>query len=294
MWLHRRSEEPSPTEVACYWVKSKLSKVGTSIKYLTLKDFGAKEDLSSDEDSSRFIEEVIHIGVKSQAESQLLKYFKSDIIEEKLGLHHLIINFISSDCNNDCSEFFNFCKENMVADLCSEASLKTVEQNNSSLWFQLRYARITASKIYDAAHCKKSDGTLVNQILEKLKKKYSRIGLMLNPRYPIFGASPDAICEEYVVEIKCPLTEKTLANYLTKENKITAKCNAQVQLQMFFFNKKKCLFCVADPNFEKNFKCHYIWVKYDEAYVESIMSAAEDFWRYNIFSYLCSSVKKNV
>ncbi|KAL1487911.1 hypothetical protein ABEB36_015296 [Hypothenemus hampei] len=186
MWLHRRSEEPSPTEVACYWVKSKLSKVGTSIKYLTLKDFGAKEDLSSDEDSSRFIEEVIHIGVKSQAESQLLKYFKSDIIEEKLGLHHLIINFISSDCNNDY--------------LCSEASLKTVEQNNSSLWFQLRYARITASKIYDAAHCKKAMRKnledKVIKCLEKNLKKYSRIGLMLNPRYPIFGASPDAICEE--------------------------------------------------------------------------------------------------
>ncbi|KAL1488099.1 hypothetical protein ABEB36_015057 [Hypothenemus hampei] len=200
MWLHRRSEEPSPTEVACYWVKSKLSKVGTSIKYLTLKDFGAKEDLSSDEDSSRFIEEVIHIGVKSQAESQLLKYFKSDIIEEKLGLHHLIINFISSDCNNDCSEFFNFCKENMVADLCSEASLKTVEQNNSSLWFQLRYARITASKIYDAAHCKKA---MVPWLI-----KYSV--------YPIFGASPDAICEEYVVEIKMSTDRKDFSELFDK------------------------------------------------------------------------------
>lgn len=47
MWLHRRSEEPSKTEVSCYWAKSKLSKVGTSIKFLTLKDFGAQDDLSS-------------------------------------------------------------------------------------------------------------------------------------------------------------------------------------------------------------------------------------------------------
>lgn len=37
-WLHRRSEEPSPTEVLCYWKKSKLSNVGSLDKYLTVKD----------------------------------------------------------------------------------------------------------------------------------------------------------------------------------------------------------------------------------------------------------------
>ena len=31
MWIHRRSEDPAPTEVACYWKKSCLSSVGTRI-----------------------------------------------------------------------------------------------------------------------------------------------------------------------------------------------------------------------------------------------------------------------
>ncbi|GBP72853.1 hypothetical protein EVAR_48837_1 [Eumeta japonica] len=38
MWTHRRSEEPPRTTVACYWKKSKLSRVGTSLKYTTVKD----------------------------------------------------------------------------------------------------------------------------------------------------------------------------------------------------------------------------------------------------------------
>ncbi|GBL81424.1 hypothetical protein AVEN_143708-1 [Araneus ventricosus] len=39
-WLHRRSEEPSVTEVTCYWKKSKLSTVVKSIKFVKGKDLG--------------------------------------------------------------------------------------------------------------------------------------------------------------------------------------------------------------------------------------------------------------
>lgn len=40
MWVHRRSEDPSPTEVQCYWKKSVLSGVGTSLKYITVEEMG--------------------------------------------------------------------------------------------------------------------------------------------------------------------------------------------------------------------------------------------------------------
>lgn len=43
MWLHRRSEEPSPTDIKCYWEKSLLSRVGSSIKYKEAKDFIQKK-----------------------------------------------------------------------------------------------------------------------------------------------------------------------------------------------------------------------------------------------------------
>ncbi|XP_047541297.1 uncharacterized protein LOC125074114 [Vanessa atalanta] len=40
MWLHRRSEEPSTTATKCYWKKSKLSGIGTTLKMIKAKDFG--------------------------------------------------------------------------------------------------------------------------------------------------------------------------------------------------------------------------------------------------------------
>ena len=51
------------------------------------------------------------------------------------------------------------------------------------------------------------------------------------------------------------------------------------------------MFCVADPNFEKNGKFEQIWVEYDEEHVEMIMNAAECFWRHNIFPQLLNSAK---
>ncbi|GBP91015.1 hypothetical protein EVAR_60490_1 [Eumeta japonica] len=38
MWIHRRSEEPSCTSVECYWMKSKLSRAGSTLKYLTARE----------------------------------------------------------------------------------------------------------------------------------------------------------------------------------------------------------------------------------------------------------------
>lgn len=38
MWVHRRSEEPSCTSVEYYLMKSKLSMVGTTLKYITSKE----------------------------------------------------------------------------------------------------------------------------------------------------------------------------------------------------------------------------------------------------------------
>lgn len=37
-WLHRGSEEPSPTEKKCYWAKPKLATIGSTMKFIKAKD----------------------------------------------------------------------------------------------------------------------------------------------------------------------------------------------------------------------------------------------------------------
>ncbi|KAL4704353.1 hypothetical protein ACJJTC_010738 [Scirpophaga incertulas] len=88
MWLHRRNEEPSCTQVECYWKKSLLSKVGTSLKSITAKEIAKGE------------------------------------VEEK-----------------------------------------TRDQSENTLWHELRFARVTASKAYEISRCKTGDGALVSMIL---------------------------------------------------------------------------------------------------------------------------------
>lgn len=316
MWMHRRSEEPAPTEVSCYWKRSAMSKIGTSVKFVTLSDFGEKEALESDNESEQFLNEVVTKGIKISSESQLLKHYKiSEGLQDKLGLHQLMIKYVNANGNNSAENFLKFCKDSMSGELCIKAAEKTVEQANSSLWFELRYARITASKLYTAAHCLQSEGVFIEQILgvSKLKEtsamargkrlesevlkclektvgvKFQLIGLKLTSDHPILGASPDAICEEYVVEIKCPMFDRTVSNYLTKDKKITARYMAQVQLQMHIFNKKKCLFCVTDPNFEGNGKITHIFVDYNLEIVNKLIMKAEQFWSQHIFKQLYDS-----
>ncbi|KAB0802959.1 hypothetical protein PPYR_05145 [Photinus pyralis] len=231
MWLHRRGEEPSPTDVESYWRKSKLAGVGISLKYITVKNFGAAEDTPA--------------GSSVAPASTLDRRDTNNL--NNMGVHTLAVNFIVGE-GQGVDNFFTFCEERMTPEMCNICFIATKEQSSSVLWHELRYARITASKVYEAARCKTLSGSLVefifgaklketaainrgklleDEVLSVLQKqlnmKFSKVGLMLSGKYPVFGASPNAVNEEFVVEVKCPSSEKTVNAYVTKDNKIVNK-----------------------------------------------------------------------
>lgn len=70
-----------------------------------------------------------------------------------------------------------------------------------------------------------------------------------------------------------------------KENKITPKCWAQVQLQMLFGKRKMALFCIAHPNFEESKEVDIYYVPYDNSIV-SVMNTAKTFWIEAVFPKL--------
>ncbi|GBP66215.1 TBC1 domain family member 4 [Eumeta japonica] len=53
----------------------------------------------------------------------------------------------------------------MAEAVCEEAEQLTKQQSECAIWHELRYGRITASKFYEAAHCKTNNGSLVQQII---------------------------------------------------------------------------------------------------------------------------------
>ncbi|XP_074026504.1 uncharacterized protein isoform X1 [Leptinotarsa decemlineata] len=85
-WLHRRSEDPPSTSIDCYWKKSKLSTIGTTLKYIRVKELGSssKAKPAPSANTRNHSKSIGHM------ESQLMKYYKEKSRAEKLSLHHLV------------------------------------------------------------------------------------------------------------------------------------------------------------------------------------------------------------
>uniref|UniRef100_A0A182NAK4 YqaJ domain-containing protein n=1 Tax=Anopheles dirus TaxID=7168 RepID=A0A182NAK4_9DIPT len=220
-----------------------------------------------------------------------------------------MVNLIREFGGTDAQEFLKFCTKRMTGKVCDTVPLLTIDQADTDLWHELRVARITASRIREAARCTMLAGSLANKImgvssgfslamkrgtdleghvLAELQKEYPElrdIGLILDPQHPWLGASPDGICENFVLEIKCPYTEKTHACYVDV-SKLSPKYFAQIQLQMHITHKKKALLAVAALDFEKTKHVTKVWIDYDPQYVDEVISDAFEYWRKAIFKSL--------
>ncbi|CAH2094797.1 unnamed protein product [Euphydryas editha] len=306
MWLHRRSEEPSCTQIECYWKKSKLSKVGTTLKFITCKEL-AKGQASTSSDASvfeKFVEQATGNGIQN---CELLKYVNNTINDlERLSMYHLVQNY-----KEQCSEvFIKQILTLFTSELLEKVEVNTRDQTRSNLWHELRFGRITASKAYEVKNCNTSDGALVSlimggnipdtpamkrgrllecKVLQKvqtmLKKKIRKCGLFISKDFPMIAGSPDGIGEQFTVEIKCPLNENTIKQYI-QNGKPSNKCYDQIQIQMYVCGYKKCYFCVADINFENNNKVNIILVEFDEEYVNTLIKSLLLFWKRNIYPLL--------
>lgn len=139
---------------------------------------------------------------------------------------------------------------------------------------------------------KRLESEVLHALQNKEKFECYNSGLLLSPMVPVFGTSPDAVGNNFIVEIKCPSSDKGFKKFLPSENTINNKCKAQMQLQMFMAKKKKGLFCVAHPDFEssKNITC--LWIDLDENHTASIIEKAILFWKNYIFPKLLHSIIK--
>ncbi|XP_074111431.1 uncharacterized protein LOC141535410 [Cotesia typhae] len=163
MWLHRRSEEPSPTDVECYWRKSVLSQVGSAIKFIRVTDFDSETNITAVPKSFNTLQEFVNRTKQKNLQSQILKYLNSENTEKSLSyhtIHNLLVDFINLG-GTLCDNFIQFSANRMSPDLCDNIEKETQYQADCDLWFSLRHGRITASKAYEASRCNTPNGTLV-------------------------------------------------------------------------------------------------------------------------------------
>lgn len=308
-WLLRRTEEPSPTEIACYWKKSVLSTV-KEVKSKTIDELCKRStDFTGFDDS--LLKAFIERGKESNKTAFVIRY--SECRKKKnLYIDHLMIWFKNTynEDQHSCNNFLSYCTKEMTSNLCQKIYTETLDQSAKAEWYYQRFARITASRLYEVSNCGTPDGLLVaalmgsrsfkgnkatkrgqrleGAVFDKLKTKYPKIGkcgILLNGNMPIFGASPDGLTGNEIFEIKCPMEEHTVANYV--ENGIVKnKVYFQMQLQMMMSNRKKAILVVADPKFEENGLITEFEVKFDEDKLKPILEKCTKFWKENIFSLL--------
>ncbi|XP_063390036.1 uncharacterized protein LOC134675637 [Cydia fagiglandana] len=307
-WLLIRAIEPSPTSVQCYWAKPRASSEGTEPVFS--KDiFPSKKraielgprdpermKVFYEECKKRKLGDSLILNMLPDHDTGLLKYCVFD----------MILEFTTKSDNHSYENFKTEMSIVLTQIVQDEIEINTKKQAESKLWHSIRQGRITASKIYDACRCRTTDGSLVEQILggykmydtkamkrgkqlekpvvreieKKLGVKIEECGFYLINLF--CGASPDGIANNFIIEIKCPTTVETSKNYIDN-NKIKDKFLAQCQLQMLATGKKKCAFCIADPDFEQNKNIKIIWVKFDATYTNNLLQKAEQFWKDTIY-----------
>lgn len=306
MWLHRRREEPSPTEKICYWKRSVLSAASNTKKFISTTDFGKTKFLGDYNDS--LVREYIHEAKKRRIENSLMRYHNPQKYS-RLSIHYLAINLKKSELPQNSQNFLKFCKLQMDEKLILDVEKDTRYQCNSMIWQEMRYGRITASKAYEVIRCKTLDGCLVENILgakifqssamsrglkletdvlkvlsKETSIKFSKAGIFLSKDFPLMGASPDALNDDFVVEIKSPSSEKTSLNYIDSDGNIKPKCLYQLQMQMCLAQKRKGIFVVAHPNFEATKQITIKYCDYDSTLVHKILNEINHFWFENIYN----------
>ncbi|XP_039311283.1 uncharacterized protein LOC120359056 [Solenopsis invicta] len=318
MWVHRRSKEPEPTATVCYWKKPRLAQVGANVRSMKAKDLIPSKQTPVLPNSTGFLQTVLQEMEKRNFDCQLSRHFVHVKSHTDLSMHSLMLKFYNTSTCKDADSFLNFASSEIDIESCKKVAKDTIHQSESTLWKEVRYERITASRIYEVSHCKTPQGSLVEQIIgafkirdtdamergrrleqevvkileENLQITLHRSGLLLNPNFPVIGASPDAVAENFVVEIKCPFSLKSEERYITKDNRIGNKYFAQIQLQMFMQNVKIGYFCMAKHDFETSQSIIVICVNYDEQFVMEIINNAMTFWKQNVFPLLLNGVAK--
>ncbi|XP_072162146.1 uncharacterized protein [Bemisia tabaci] len=237
----------------------------------------------------------------------------SDQLQRKtsLAVNHLMLDFKDEPTEQTARSFLKFSSEKMDSAICAALERKTIKQSKCPLWFDLHFGRVSASKLWEAAHCTTEDGTLRDSILgakkfkgtkamsdgldleplvrkkvqRELNTKIKEAGMFMRSKYSIFGASPDGITETHVFEIKCPASASTFQTYF-RDGAPEKEYMAQMQLQMLLTGRRKGYFCVAAHDFKDSGNVTIIEVKFDKAFLEPLLNAAAEFWIKYIFPIL--------
>lgn len=85
--------------------------------------------------------------------------------------------------------------------------MKHQDENGTLVSVILGASEITYTEALERGRRLEKD--IVKKIEQKYDGKNTHSGLLLKKEYPVFGASPEGVLGDYIIEIKCPIAEKS-------------------------------------------------------------------------------------
>lgn len=153
-WLYRKTENPSVTEVESYWKKSKLSRVGTTLKYIEASSMTSSRRRTpynrprKETPPGSFLKEVIEdLSLKYSSSYNpsippLLHYFddrRSWL--DYTDLHRLYFSYKGTRTMKSppsFDSFLSYCQAHITEESCREAEKFTSYQSKNPDWFKIR------------------------------------------------------------------------------------------------------------------------------------------------------------
>uniref|UniRef100_A0A336KXA1 CSON001658 protein n=1 Tax=Culicoides sonorensis TaxID=179676 RepID=A0A336KXA1_CULSO len=315
-WLHRKSEKrvKEGDEDICFWMESQLEyELGQYVVPIQqILALGEKPDkvpeLGPDPDT--FVQDIVKMIKKKNIECPLGRYMCKKKKFNLTSVHELVLD--ATQFKRSWPEFYKIASEALNSDARKDIREKTkYRYNDPTYYLEIRYGRISSSKVYECmskeipfdqlyntimGFHKEDDTTEINrkrkielnvrQQLEFFAKcQYENSGLFIDPEFPLIIAIPDGICDTHIVEIKCPETDKDMSRYINDKEQLTPKYYTEMQVQMYVSGKDASVVCVADPKFEENKNIYIQTVALDKEYARNAMTKAQEYWRNFIFPY---------
>lgn len=322
-WLLRRSEEEAVTDVKCYWKRATLSGLKGTGPFTVSEEEAKLKHREPVVDAVGFREaatrRLAEKGLGAQTQVVKLMGLADDKLQ-KLNMDRLVHGYLDNEGqeNRSLDRFLQYCETVVANSDCEMAQLGTMGQANAPAWHHLRYGRITASRLFEAARCRKGDGHLVEALLgatqfsgtpatkrgsqlegdvlkefeKAVKCKCDKSGLFVNKERAIFGASPDSLIRNSdgkitaVVEVKCPMTMDSVPRYVSPSGVIQSRYRAQLQLQMLLTGCSSGYFCVAAPNFEQTREVRIVKDVLCPSFLMPLINQAKTFWYCAVFPQL--------
>lgn len=314
-WIHRKTEDGViKTNNNCYWMESlleyELSSYVLPIKKI-LKNDVAQEILAVEEiDKETFVKEISKMMIQKDLNCALRWHLCKKKTYNLASVHEQILEATKE--RYSWEQFYKMAKEALSKKVCQDIREKTRYRYNDPTWYiEMRYGRISSSKVYDCmskeipfeklyktimGFHKEADTIEINrkrkielnvrqQLEFHAKCTYENPGFFIDSEYPMVGVVPDGICDTHVVEIKCPVTEEDMSRYITDGQQLTPKYYTEMQVQMYITGKEASVVCVADPKFEENKSIYIQTVSLDREYARNALKKAQDYWRNFIFPY---------